>query len=267
MINLAKPKTGTSLQYQFSKLASRKAIGLSISLTVVAILTLSACSSLLPANVPPPMLYSFDAVQTNVNTKPIVSLPAKSANAISGPTLTVSIPRAAAGFDTQQMMYMRQPHQLEYFRESQWVDTPAAMLLPLAVNAIEQSGRFGAVMQSPTTIVSQYRLDLEVVRLQQEFFSQPSRVHFTLRAHLSDIASHKIIAWREFDTNVNTESDNSYGGVVAANQAIRTTLIELASFCADTLKNSSESSAESATVPATQSAAGSAFKRPAPDRR
>ncbi len=262
MIHLAKLKTRTSLQYQNSKPASRTVIGLGIGLTIVA---LSACSSLLPANVPPPMLYSFDTVQTNAITKAAVPPEANVVNI--GPTLIVSVPRAAAGFDTQQMMYMRQPHQLEYFRESQWVDTPAAMLLPLAVGAIEQSGRFGAVMQSPTTIASQYRLDLEVVRLQQEFFSQPSRVHFTLRAYLSDTTSHQIIAWREFDTNVNAETDNPYGGVVAANQAIRTTLIALASFCANHLKNLSESPADLASPSANPLAPKAASKLPRPDQR
>lgn len=196
------------------------------ALAVVVVL-LNGCSMLLPAKSPPPSLYSFDIAQA----KPVSATPGVLSNS-AAPTLVLSIPSAAAGFDTQEIVYVRQEHKLEHFRDNRWVDTPASMLSPLLASALERSGAFGAVVQTPTSAAGQYRLDVELVRLQHEFLSTPSRAHVTLRAHLLETANHKVIAWREFDAAVPAASEDPYGGVVAANLAVRIAIEELAVFCA-----------------------------------
>ena len=70
--------------------------------------------------------------------------------AATAPTLIVSTPRAAAGFDTRRIVYLRQAHELEAFAYHEWVDTPALMLAPLIAQAIERSGAFRAVLRAPT---------------------------------------------------------------------------------------------------------------------
>jgi cholesterol transport system auxiliary component len=190
----------------------------------LAALLLCGCSLLFPVDSPPPELFTFDTSQQAAKSPP----PAQD----GAPTLVVSVPRAAAGFDGPQIIYIRQEHKLEHFRQSQWVDTPASMLSPLIVAALERSGQFSAVVQSPTGTVGQLRLDVEIVRLQHEFLTQPSRAHFTLRAHLLDTATRQVVAWREFDAVVPSSSEDPYGGVLAANSAVRIVLEELAAFCA-----------------------------------
>ena len=58
------------------------------------------------------------------------------------------------------------------------------------------------------------------------------RVRFPLRAPLVDDKTRRVLAWREFDATVPAASDDPYGGVVAANQAVQTVLKDLAAFCA-----------------------------------
>ncbi|MGZ3159079.1 MAG: ABC-type transport auxiliary lipoprotein family protein [Burkholderiaceae bacterium] len=198
-----------------------------ISALIVGTCFLSACSALMPADVAQPKLYSFDDAQPMVQHAP----PMKA----GAPTLVIGTLRAAAGFDSTQMIYLRQPHKLEFFRESQWVNTPAIMLSPLVATALERSGAFGAVVQTPTSVPGQFRLELEIIRLQQEFTSQPSREHFTLRAHILNPATRQVVAWREFDAIVPAASDDPYGGVMAANQAVRTVIAELSAFCAEAI--------------------------------
>ena len=189
---------------------------------------LSGCSSLLaPAKSEPAAVYSFDIAQL----KPIAA-PAPSSGA---PTLLLSAPRAAPGFDGKQIAYVRQSHKLEYFRDSHWVDDPATMLSPLIAAALERSGTFGAVVQAPTSALGQYRLDVELVRLQQEFMSMPSNARITLRAHLLDAKTHAVVAWREFDSSVPSAGEDAYGGVVAANLAVRIAIEELAAFCSQAI--------------------------------
>jgi cholesterol transport system auxiliary component len=57
-------------------------------------------------------------------------------------------------------------------------------------------------MLAPTASSADLRLDTEILRLQQDFASQPSRVRFTLRAYLVDQTTRRVLAWRVFDEAV-----------------------------------------------------------------
>lgn len=148
------------------------------------------------------------------------------------PMLIVSRPRAHPGFDTSRMAYVRKPYELEYFSRNLWVDTPEKMLAPLLVRALEASGAFRAVSQAPGSVSGELRLDTEIVRLQQEFISSPSRLRLTLRVQLIDMPGKRVLATREFDVVENASSDDPYGGVVAANRAVARVLNEVAVFSA-----------------------------------
>lgn len=146
------------------------------------------------------------------------------------PTLIINPPKANAGFDSRRMMYTRAPHQIEYFAKNEWVDTPARMLQPLMVSAIEKIGYFKAVLPKDSLVKSNIRLETEIVQLIQMFDSKPSRVQFTLRAALIDNVNNKIIAHREFEEVTKANSDDPIGGVNAANQAVNILLERLRKF-------------------------------------
>ena len=151
-------------------------------------------------------------------------------------TLIVSPPRAAPGFESSRIAYARRPYEIEYFAHNEWVDTPANMLAPKMVRAIERTGAFHAVMGSPTSAIGQFRLETELVRLQQEFSTTPSHVRLTLRAVLIETTTRKIVASREFDARTDARTDDPYGGVVAAQRAVSQVVDELALFCAASVR-------------------------------
>ncbi|MDO9372078.1 MAG: ABC-type transport auxiliary lipoprotein family protein [Gammaproteobacteria bacterium] len=157
----------------------------------------------------------------------------KAAQAKRDLVLAVSLPRARPGFDTPQMAYVRQPHTLDYFAANQWADTPARMLWPLLAQALEQAGSFRAVVQTPGVVPVDVRLDPELIRLQHDFSTQPSRIQLTLRAQLIDVRSKRVLAVKLFDEAENAASDDAYGGVTAANRALQRVLAQLADFCID----------------------------------
>ena len=200
----------------------------------LALLLTGGCSTLLPAAPAPPLVYSLDNAQDAPVGVPrgAVSAPASAPASAPrpGPTLIVNTPRAAPGFDSPHIVYVRQAHQLEHFAHSEWVDTPARMLAPLIVAAFQNGGGFTAVALAPSTAAGEFRLDTELVRLQQEFGPTPSRVRFTLRATLVDNATRRVLASREFETALDAPSDDPYGGVLAANQAVRAVLSQLVAF-------------------------------------
>lgn len=195
----------------------------------LCLLTLGACGALRPeAASPHPAYYALDIPQR--------ATPAAVAEA-TAPTLTVNPPHAAAGFDSARIIYVRETHKSEYFAHSSWIDPPARMLAPLLVAAIENTGAFRAVVQKPGTATGDLRLDTEIIRLQQDFRTVPSRAQFTLRAYLVEEKTRRVIAWREFDAAVPVTREDTYGGVVAANQAIGIVLERLATFCAEAARS------------------------------
>jgi cholesterol transport system auxiliary component len=216
---------------QTSVMQSRPLLAFLAGMTLIA---LCACSALEPSTTPPPTFYSLDNARTAQLPSKQNSVQATAQNAKL--TLIVNPPHAAAGFDSQRIIYVREPHKLEYFANSEWVDPPALMLGPLMVAAVQNSDAFSAVVLTPGAAVGDWRLDTEIIRLQHEFQTQPSRVRFTLRAYLVDSKTRRVLAWREFDDYAPAEGENPYGGVVAANRVVQTVLEKLSVFCADSAR-------------------------------
>jgi len=158
---------------------------------------------------------------------------AEQAKSMSIPlTLVVSPPRASPGYDTARMAFVRKPMLLEYFAKNRWVEAPAKMLGPLLVSALEQRTKFRAVVPAGGMVKGDMRLDTELILLQQEFTTLPSRIHLRLRAQLIEQANHRVVATRVFDIFEDAPSDDPYGGVAAANQALARLLAQLADFSA-----------------------------------
>lgn len=195
----------------------------------------TGCSALRPAATPSTAFYSLDANRGLAT----VTVPTPTEPAAGKPTLIINPPHAAAGYDSQRIIYVRTDHKLEYFAHSEWVDPPARMLAPLLVAAFSRTSAFDAVALTPSAAAADLRLDTEVIRLEHDFAQQPSRVRFTLRAYLIDDKTRRIVASREFDATVPSESENPYGGVVAANRAVRSALDELAAYCAQAVRTRS----------------------------
>ena len=86
---------------------------------------------------------------------------------------------------------------------------------------------------APSLAAADLRLETELVRLQQDFGAKPSRVHFTLRAQVVDVAGRRVLASAEFDETEAAASDDPYGGVLAANRALARLLERVTAFCAE----------------------------------
>jgi cholesterol transport system auxiliary component len=155
-----------------------------------------------------------------------------SQNAVAdAPVLIITTPSAHSGYDSYRIAYMQQAYGLRYYTRSRWADKPARMLAPLVADAMQATGQFQALYAAPGSLAADYRLDTELIRLHQDFTRQPSVVRITLRAKLIELQSHRVIATRQFDIYETAVTDDTYGGVVAANKAVNRLFDELAQFC------------------------------------
>lgn len=196
-----------------------------VSLISVACLSLlGACSSLQPVKSASHNTYAIEAVFTPAAAR------------TGDLTLLVGTPVARSGFDSARMIYLKKAHEFDYFSQNQWVDSPARMLAPLLLQALESSGKYRAVIPLRSSAAADLRLDTEIVRLQHEFLTKPSQVHLTLRAQLIDLRAHTVLATREFDFIEVAANDDPYGGVLATNRAVKLMLQQVADFCAEESK-------------------------------
>lgn len=145
-------------------------------------------------------------------------------------TLEVNKMRAAPGFSTSRIVYVQKNHQLDYFAQHQWADTPASMLTTIISQALENSHLFRAVVESPAAITSDLRLDSKLLKLQQVFKDDGSILQLQLRIMLIDKASRGVVASHTFRLSETIFEDTPYGAVVAANLALTRLVPELISF-------------------------------------
>lgn len=184
------------------------------------VIVLGGCTGLSPKPVPDPNLHVLAA-----------GLVAKAAPSMRTLVLEVSVPRASPGFDTPRMVYVQRLYELDYFADNRWADAPARMLGPLLTQALERSGGFRTVVQAPTVVPADVRVNTELIRLQQNFSIRPSRAEVALRVQLIDVRARRVLATRVFEETETTASDDAYGGVAGANAALTRVLMQVVEFC------------------------------------
>jgi cholesterol transport system auxiliary component len=145
-------------------------------------------------------------------------------------SILVSRPIASPGYRGRAMVYVDKTYQLKHFARNQWVAPPAQLMLPLIAQTLLKAHAFHAVVEPPFAGVTNYRLDTRLVKLQQDFTHNPSRVTVVLQAELINNISNKIIASRSFQTKVNTQHNDPYAGVIATNVAVQRLMTQLGNF-------------------------------------
>ena len=179
----------------------------------------AGCSALPSPKIEEPVLHVLDA-------RPAIPRAPVTRDVV----LEVGVPRAAPGFDTTALLYVQKPFVLDAFATHRWADAPAHMIGPPLMRALEQTGYFRALVPAPAGVPADLRLDTELIRLQQNFTTRPSRVELSLRFRLLDLRARRVVGARLVDVDVDAPSDNPDGGVVAANTALANALAQAVAF-------------------------------------
>lgn len=162
----------------------------------------------------------------------------KSSHHKSSHSILISKPDAISGYQTEQMLYMKKPYQLASFAHNAWLSPPAAMLYPLIIQSIDASQYFAIVASSPYSDKTDYRLDTQLIQLQQNFLEKPSTLLLTVKAVLTHVEDNRAIASHIFYKTIPCTQDTPYAGVIAANKATHQLTHELTQFIiASTEKN------------------------------
>jgi len=179
--------------------------------------TISLCASLLATFM---MLSGCGPVKTPITHQYTLNMPDKKTTNKHLPyTLLISKPEAMAGYQTEQMLYVKTPFTLEPFAKNAWVSPPADMLYPLLVKHIQASHAFRAITSAPFADKTDYRLDTQLITLNQNFLSKQSTLNFAAKIALTRVSDNHVIASRLIIKQLPCSKNTPLGGVIAANQA------------------------------------------------
>jgi len=145
-------------------------------------------------------------------------------------SILISPPEAVAGYQTSQMLYTNKPFEIAPFAHSGWLNPPADMLLPLIAQSIQRTEYFYAVASTTNYEHTDFRLDTQLMELQQNFLVKPSQVDFITKIVLTRVSDNQVIASQLMSYHLPCPSDTPYGGVIAANQAVKLFTADVSSF-------------------------------------
>ena len=184
------------------------------------LLFLVGCTLTSPVKLPPQSEYAISMMKTSTASN----------RSQSSMTLLVSMPIASPGFNTDDMIYMDVPFKLRSYANHRWIAPPAQMLMPVVAQTLRNKNYFKAVVTPPFSGVTSYRLDTQLMLLEQEFLQPISQVHLVMQATVINNNSNQVLASRQFTIFVKAPGNDAYSGVLAANNAASVIALQIASF-------------------------------------
>lgn len=145
-------------------------------------------------------------------------------------SILITAPDSAAGYETSQMLYVKESFSLRPFANNSWVASPSSMLYPLMTESLQASGWFKVVATVMYAEPVEYRLDTQLLKLQQNFQHKPSILELSVKVVLTDMKKEKITASKIINVTIPCTEDTPYGGVIAANTATKALTAEITDF-------------------------------------
>lgn len=142
---------------------------LALGAVLLAATALPGCAVMRPAP-RPPVKEVLDAMPSNV--------PSAARREV---VLVVLALHAAPLYDTTAIAYRLRAGEIGFFVSHEWADTPARMLQPLAVQVLQATGAFDAVVAAPYFGHAPQLLRLEIHELLADFSTPAPALRLSLR--------------------------------------------------------------------------------------
>ena len=154
----------------------------------------------------------------------------------NGPSITVYPVQTNARFNSTRMAYSLSPHEISYYAQSEWADTPGNMLLPLLVNGLENSGKFASVVSNNSSVITDYALDVSLLELMHYIQSDKKLFTLQVRLQLLDLHKRTVLGTETINIEQIVTDHDAYGAVLAANQSIKPLIEKMQKFVGLTLQ-------------------------------
>ncbi len=150
-----------------------------------------------------------------------------------GASIAVAEPSALPGFSTPRFAYLQQGLELRYYGRHEWTASPARLLQPALVRALDKSGGFSAVTAPPSIALANLQLDVELTRLVHDFReSEGGEIVLAVRVQLTSLQDRRVLATRTFEYREPAEA-HPVAGAEAADRALARLLEDVVAFAAE----------------------------------
>jgi cholesterol transport system auxiliary component len=201
-----------------------------VAMTYACALALAGCAGLFKSSAPPTQVYTLRAVAAApASPAAQATAAAPPATAVAAghlPTLAVSRPEAFAGLGSDEIALLQPGGRLDYYSASRWAGNVPTMMQSLAIEALRNSGRFGAVIADGAPFGADYVLQIDIRHFEAEYGGGggPPTVHVALICTFGRPADRGPVSTFTTDAQVPAAA-NRLQAVVAAFDAATTTAL------------------------------------------
>lgn len=134
--------------------------------------------------------------------------------------LSIAVPNAAPGLDTNRIAVLRNSNQLDYFYGARWGGTAPQIVQSFLVALLQAQQGYKNVVAESTRLDADYILDIDLRQFQAEYADDDAApvIHVALWATVFEVKSRKAVATLRADAAVPAK-DNRLSAVVTAFQA------------------------------------------------
>jgi cholesterol transport system auxiliary component len=174
--------------------------------TLLWVAALSGCSA-----------FKSNVVETQVYLlQPTAAAEAATASSAPPGSLSVQMPVAAPGLETDRIVLTRAGGRLDYFAAASWADRLPQVLQRVTIDALRARGAFGAVQSDAAPFNTDFTLQIEVRRFAAEYADTGApTVHVVLDCTLGRRSDRGILTSFTAEASV-PAGDNRLGAVIEA---------------------------------------------------
>lgn len=176
-----------------------------------SLLSLSGCSVFMPVTIPEIQNYQIGILH-NTRENECTTLANKS-------DLQITRMKADAPYDSDNMYYSLERYQLNHYSRNQWVAAPVIMMTKAIQEKLLQSCQYNNVVSADFMTASKYRLNSQLIALQQDIRKDKSTVNLAVLVQLVDNKSNHVVRSKTFIEKIDVDP-NQHGYVVGVNQAV-----------------------------------------------
>lgn len=176
----------------------------------LSMLCFSGCSVFMPVTIPEIQNYQISILHgANMECPTLVNKP----------DIQITRMKADAPYDSDNMYYSLERYQLSHYSRNQWVAAPMIMMTKALQEKLLQSCHYSNVVSADFMTTSKYRLNSQLIELQQNMRDGTSTIILAVLVQLVDNKSNKVVKSKTFVEKVDT-MPNQHGYIIGVNKTV-----------------------------------------------
>jgi cholesterol transport system auxiliary component len=190
-----------------------------LPVTALAALLLSACSG----------FKSNEASVLTYVLRPALPAPLASSAPNADATLTVLVPVAAPGLESEHIMLLQGSQRLDWYRDARWSGELPRLVQSSIIDALRAAGRFATVSSEEAPFESTYLLQVEIRHFEADYSAgAPPTVKVELIATLGRRVDRTVLLSTSASAEVRADADHLQSVGAAFQSALAQALAGLA---------------------------------------